>query len=231
MLERAAAGVETPEVVDGPQVICGKHGAQTLNRRNGGSGTGFRIKRISAARLLIDVPIYGRNMLVRTGHAHAGRFSHLALGATGGRQGGIRPVQFLENRQIISFRFFVGRIVAAIKPRDDGRMIANPPDLVAKGLFRDIVVSVLPFFPLFPEIATAPAGNNHDAFAIAQFQEPSALGFAFKPNGVEIHVFDIPDLLDFAFRRWPQKHVGSPTAATDKNGLPVNLEDAIALVV
>ena len=110
-------------------------------------------------------------------------------------------------------------------------MIANPPNLIAKRLGCNGVIVLLPFFPSLPEIATAPAGDDHDAFAIAQLQKPSALGLAFKADGVEIHVFDVAEFLDFAFGRRPQKHIGRPSAAPNEDWLAVDFEDAIALVV
>ena len=84
LLERSASGVEPPRAVNGPEVLFGKHPAQTLNGRDGRSRTGLGIERICASGLFIDVPIDGRDVLVRTGHAHAGRLSRWARFAAGG---------------------------------------------------------------------------------------------------------------------------------------------------
>ncbi len=80
-------------------------------------------------------------------------------------------------------------------------------------------------------IATAPAGDDHDAFAVAQFQKPAALGLALKPDGVQVHVLDVTDFLDFALGRGPQKHIRRPAAAANQDRPAVDFENPVALVV
>src|SRR5262249_21530953 len=143
----------------------------------------------------------------------------------------VRPVKLLEHCKVVAFGARVGRIVAPVPVSDDTGMIADAPDLITERFSCDIVVVVLPLVPAFPEIAAAPAGNYQDAFTVALFQEPAALGLSFEPDGVEVHVFDIADFLNLALRRRTKKHVGCPAAATDQDRLSVDLEYAIALFV
>src|SRR6185437_1165355 len=118
----------------------------------------------------------------------------------GGGLGGILPIEFLEHREIILFRAGIGRIIAAIPEGQETGMIANPADLVAQGLRGDAVIAILPLIPLLPIIAAAPAGDNQNAFAIAEVQKAIVLGFAFEADGVQVHVLHVTDFLNFAFR-------------------------------
>ena len=110
-------------------------------------------------------------------------------------------------------------------------MIADAPDLIAQRLGGDVVIVVLPLAPALPVVAAAPAGDDHDALAIAHLQERPALGLALEPDRIQVHVLHVTDLRGLALGGRAQEHVGRPTAAADEDRPAVDLEDAIALVV
>src|SRR5438876_196752 len=70
-------------------------------------------------------------------------------------------------------------------------MSAHAIHLIAQRLLGDFEVLRLPFGPVLPMVATAPAGHDKDAFAIGEIEEFLGLHLAFQANCVQAHVLHI----------------------------------------
>ncbi len=81
--------------------------------------------------------------------------------------------------------------------------------------------------PLLPMVAAAPAGEDEDAIAVAQFEEMIVLHLAFEADGVEVHVADVAELGILALGGGAQQHVEGVAGAADQDVLAVDMEDAV----
>lgn len=67
-------------------------------------------------------------------------------------------------------------------------MTFEPAKLIPQGLTGDAVILLVPLRPVFPLVATTPAGQNHDSHLVRKIEEVIIFNFAFESNGVQIQI-------------------------------------------
>ncbi len=229
VFEYAAARVEVPIFINGPQVIGRYEFPQTLEGGNGWAGAGFRNEPESPTVLLVGQPIGRRNIVIRPGHFQAGRTGDGCRLFRGRRQIGIRPVLFLQDLDVHLSDFFRRRVVIAVEPAQDAGMITEPADPVTQGFHGNSVVFVPPVLPFFPMIAATPTRHQEHTVAVGEIQKVVVLEFAIHAQHVQIHVASVADLRLLPFWRQPQKHIGPPARAAHEHFLAVHPEQAVTL--
>src|SRR6185312_1912727 len=122
----AAASMETPPLVDRPQMLLRQHLLNAFDRRYRRTRAGFGIKAVAAAastliarlrmvrRQRIFHPVGGRNVFVRPAHFYSAVATDGGGLSSGRRNYWIRPQQVFFNLQICLFNVRRGRIVAAV---------------------------------------------------------------------------------------------------------------------
>ena len=93
------------------------------------------------------------------------------------------------------------------------------------------MILVVPFLPLFPVAAAGPARHDKDPLLVGEIEEVIAHDLAFQPHRVQVHVFDVLQLLFFSERRLAKQHVWRVPGAANENSLSVDTEDAMRLGV
>src|ERR1700675_910908 len=78
-------------------------------------------------------------------------------------------------------------------------------------------------------IAAAPAQHHQDPPLIGKAEKFLGLEFAFKADGIQIHVADQMDLVAKAVIVGPQQHVLRPPSAANENGLSIHAKEAAAV--
>ena len=227
--ELPAAGVVIPILVDRPEMVCRNEFAKARDGRDGRPRAGLGVEAVCAPALFVLEPVRGSDVFVRPSHLHA-----RVPGDRGrlGRRGGLKrvgPVVVLEDLDVHLFDFFRRRIVAAVQPVEQAGVAAQPPDLVFQRFRRDGEVFVFPALPSLPVVAAAPAGQHHNSVAVAKIEEVVVLELPLQPDGVEVQVAKVSDVVLLYFGRGAEQHVERVAAATDQDVFPVDFEEARAL--
>src|SRR5689334_3268154 len=87
-----------------------------------------------------------------------------------------------------------------------------------------------PLIPVLPLIAAAPAKHHQDSLFIRETKEAIRLQLSFKPDGVQMHIFDQPELLLQPSAILTQQHILRPSCASNENGFAVHFEESEPLI-
>src|SRR5262245_13899440 len=110
-------------------------------------------------------------------------------------------------------------------------MAAQAERLTAQRFHGDLMMLRLPFIPLFPDIATTPAGHHQDSLFVRQVEELIGFNLAFQTQRIQVEMLDIVKFLPQTLRSLAKEHVLRPSAAENQQSLAVDLENTILLLV
>ena len=80
------------------------------------------------------------------------------------------------------------RIIAAIQPDKQARVVAKTQHLRAHGFRCDLKSSPASIFPVLPMVAAAPAQHNENALLVGEVEKVVRLHLPFEPNRIQMHV-------------------------------------------
>src|SRR5262249_26774502 len=155
--EAFEARVVVPNVVDGPEVVLWNELLEAFAWWNRRTRARLGVVPVRATSFQVGEPIDRRNVFVRTGHLHARLSRHRRRAVAGRRDDGIRPIEFLLDGEIVLLNGGRRRIVAAIEPHQNARMLTQHANHALERFSRDFVLLLLPVAPLLPGVATSPA--------------------------------------------------------------------------
>src|SRR5690348_2977797 len=103
-------------------------------------------------------------------------------------------------------------------------MAAQAQNLRAQLLSCVLQVGWLPFVPLLPKTAAAPARHYQHAALVGKVEKIVGLKFSFETNGVQSHFAHIVELRFEPVGRLAHQHIGRPASASDQDSSAVDVK-------
>ena len=227
-----------PHIVERPEVLA-NHLLQRLLDRNLSTNTRLGIKAESTTRSLLQIPVVGRHIIVRTGHLHARETRHLALGVSG-RDKMRTIIRLFQDGYVFALEIGMRQKVATYEPSNDAGVTTQPAHLIAKRTtdegnilrIHNATIFLVDGFAkiLSPLPLTAPTREHQQTITVAEVIDvlrsaPDVL----EADAVEIHVAHIAHLQFIGLRRIAQEDIIRPTCTSDEHRFAIEHKPTEAL--